>query len=137
LAVAAPKKRRPQNFLRINQRSPDRQRKGYRTDLSQYFVTEIMLQRTKFCNCKNHERHRTLTPPITDNRVMAGEHPHRPGPNAIKRKGNKMTSIFDHRPDRVLAVAYAILLTAMTFGSTLELFRTPLGSSAAATSITA
>ena len=33
-----------------------------------------------------------------------------------------MTSIFNHRPDRVLAIAYAILLTSMTFGSTLELF---------------
>ena len=48
-----------------------------------------------------------------------------------------MTSLFDHRPDRVMAFAYAILLTTMTFGSTLELFRTPLGSPAAAASITA
>ena len=36
-----------------------------------------------------------------------------------------------------MAFAYAILLTTMTFGSTLELFRTPLGSPSAATSITA
>lgn len=33
-----------------------------------------------------------------------------------------MTSLSDHRPDRVMAVAYAILLTTMTIGSTLELF---------------
>ena len=47
-----------------------------------------------------------------------------------------MTSIFNHRPDRVLAFAYAMLLTTMTFGSTLELFRAA-ASAAAAPSITA
>jgi hypothetical protein len=46
--------------------------------------------------------------------------------------GNEMTSIFNHRPDRVLAIAYAILFTSMIFSSTLELFRTPLASEAAA-----
>ena len=96
-----------------------------------------MLQRTKFCGCKNHERHRTLAAPTTDNRVMAGEHMHRQARMQAIVRGNKMTSISDHRPDRVLAVAYAILLTTMTFGSTLELFRTPLGSPSAAASITA
>jgi len=68
---------------------------------------------------------------------MAGEHMHRPAPMQATLRGNKMTSLFDHRPDRVMAFAYAILLTTMTFGSTLELFRTPLGSPAAAASITA
>jgi hypothetical protein len=43
-----------------------------------------------------------------------------------------MTSIFNHRPDRVLAIAYAILFASMIFRATLELFGTSLASEAAA-----
>ena len=68
---------------------------------------------------------------------MAGEHTHRLARMQATVRGNKMTSLSDHRSDRVMAFAYAILLTTMTIGTTLELFRTPLGSTAAATSITA
>ena len=32
-----------------------------------------------------------------------------------------MTSLFNHRPDRALAIAYAITLTCITFSSTIEL----------------
>jgi hypothetical protein len=33
-----------------------------------------------------------------------------------------VNSTFNHRPDRVLAIAYAIVVTSITFSSTIELF---------------
>jgi len=53
------------------------------------------------------------------------------GPNANNELRKKMYLNFDRGPDRLTAIAYAILLTMITFGSTLDLFVNPLGSTAA------